>query len=218
MTSQHTVPPGAFTGINSVQPAGGTRVFDRPMHVLEILLELSHEKSRKQTFAAVLRKGVVEVISAPQTWADGKIVEIGGAKVPATVPMPQPRVGDEFTDYMDLSKDYSLPSLKLAMGRIFGVDPNTIQDPHVAMAFGPGQPCFGIVMESRKVERPNKINTVVYTRTDYVRRVPVAELADRLTPEGEAYLARLFKVTKAEEAIAKMLESEAQLVAALGAK
>lgn len=217
MSQTHSVPDGAFTDMGSVQASGGNRSFERPMHVFEVILEMKYEKSRKNNYGTVVRKGILDVLYAPATFADGKVVQVGGLPTLAEIPMAQPRIGEEVTDYFDMNKDYAKPALKLMLSRVFGVDPSIIDEKITLMSLDSMQPCFGIVMESRKTDRMNREKTRAHTRTEYLRRVPVAEIADKISDDAGAYLARIFKSTPAE-AVAKMMESEAQLVAMLGGK
>jgi hypothetical protein len=180
---KYSIPSGLFGRINETRAAGGTRVFERPMHVLERIDEVRVEKRRNGTNAVAILKTVVHVFGCPDFWADGKKGN--------NVPMPKPRVGDQFTEYFTLDKDWAWASLKTAVGSFFGTDPDLVTDEIVERAAGEGQPCAGIIMESRKIERAAKDekSSVVYTRCGYVRPWTATEVAPLIQDDEKAVAA-----------------------------
>jgi len=191
---KYAVPDGAFTDLDG---AGGLNVaqYVRLGRYVALVREVRYlpKAGRNKIPATVIEMDVLACLSAPETWADGE----PGKSVPHT---PH-SVGDRITDFINMAKVYAAQALNSFIGCCMGVDPRKVGPEHAATVCGPTQPVAGTILLFNAFEKENESGTVVYSRVNYERVVPAAELADILDEAG-------IRVLGGEAKLAEMVEAE----------
>lgn len=197
MVREYSAPEGAFGCIDEAKAFGSGNPYLRLGRFYVKIDELIFHKKRKGGHAVIANFTIAKVISSPDMWHDGN-------PKGEPVKMVKHVVGEKVTDFMDLSKDYGPGACKDLVSKAFEVPFDSVKAANMELATGPGQPLRNIVLECSASEKANKAGDKMYTRVEYARRVPAAELADVLSAEEVTAIG-------GEETLKAMIARDAEL-------